>query len=90
MAFPALRFRLADYENPQWEGAANFAARFAPQMAQLKLPPDTFVNVNVPNVPPDEIRGVKITTQGSRRYKGDIVRYEAPHSAFITGAAVKS
>ena len=76
---PSMAISLADYENPQWEGAAHFAARFAPQMAQLKLPPDTFVNVNVPNVPPDEIRGVKITTQGSRRYKGDIVRYEAPH-----------
>ena len=76
---PSMAISLADYENPRWEVAAQFAARFAPQMAHLELPLDTFININVPNVPPDEIRGVKITTQGSRRYKGDIVRYEAPH-----------
>jgi 5'-nucleotidase len=76
---PSMAISLADYETPQWDGAAQFAARFVPQMAQLELPLDTFINVNVPNVPPEEIRGVKITRQGSRRYKGDIVRYEAPH-----------
>jgi 5'-nucleotidase len=76
---PSMAISLADYENPRFEAAANFAARFAPNLAQVKLPEDTFINVNVPNVPPDEIRGVKVTTQGSRRYKGDIVRYEAPH-----------
>lgn len=76
---PSMAISLTDYDNPQWESAAQFAAQFAPQLAKLELPPDTFVNVNVPNVPPEEIRGVKITTQGSRRYKGDIVCYEAPH-----------
>lgn len=76
---PSFAISLADYENPRWEAAAEFCARFAPQMAQAKLPLDTFVNVNVPNIAPHELRGVRVTTQGSRRYKGDIVRYEAPH-----------
>src|SRR5690606_25819344 len=44
----------------------------------LELPRDTFVNINVPNLPIDEIAGVRVTKQGSRRYKGDITRYEAP------------
>ncbi len=33
----------------------------------------------MPNLAPEEIKGVRVTSQGSRRYKGDIVRYEAPH-----------
>lgn len=76
---PSFSISLADYENPRWDAAAQFCARFAPQLPTLDLPPDTFVNVNVPNIAPDEIRGVRLTTQGSRRYKGDIARYEAPH-----------
>jgi 5'-nucleotidase len=44
----------------------------------MNLPPDTFLNVNVPNLAPAEIAGVRVTSQGSRRYKGDLVRYEAP------------
>ncbi|MDQ3813363.1 MAG: 5'/3'-nucleotidase SurE, partial [Armatimonadota bacterium] len=69
---------LAGHQNPEWEAAANFCAEFAPQMLRLPLPRDTFISINVPNVPPQEIKGVRVTTQGSRRYKGDIVRHEAP------------
>ncbi len=37
------------------------------------------ININVPNLTVTEIKGVRVTTQGSRRYKGDISRHEAPH-----------
>lgn len=69
---------LAGFEQPQWEAAGQFCAEFAAKLVTLKLPRDTFVNVNVPNAPAADIKGVRVTTQGSRRYKGDIVRYEAP------------
>ena len=32
----------------------------------------------MPNLAPEKVRGVRVTRQGSRRYKGDIQRYEAP------------
>lgn len=69
---------LVTHENPHWEGVAQFVGRFAAIAAQLDLPRDTFLNVNAPNIPAAEIRGVQVTSQGSRRYKGDLVRYEAP------------
>ncbi len=75
---PGFAISLAHWENPIWDAAARFCAEFAGKMESLRLPRDTFVNVNVPNVPPSEIRGVRVTTQGSRRYKGDISRHEAP------------
>jgi len=75
---PAFSISLAAFENPQWEAAANFCAQFAEKMRGLELPRDTFVNINVPNLPEAEIRGARVTTQGSRRYKGDITRHEAP------------
>ncbi|MBV9470971.1 MAG: 5'/3'-nucleotidase SurE [Abitibacteriaceae bacterium] len=75
---PSFGISLAGFENPQWEPAGKFCAEFAAKMVGLALPRDTFVNVNVPNLSSTEIKGVRITSQGSRRYKGDIVRYEAP------------
>lgn len=76
---PAFAISLADWENADWRAAAAFCAEFAPKMQALALPRDTFININVPNVSPEEIAGVRVTAQGSRRYKGDIVKYEAPH-----------
>lgn len=52
------------------EGIAHIgtAARFAVQMAawlrENPLPKGCFLNVNVPNLPPEELRGVRVTPQG--------------------------
>ncbi|HEX8550472.1 MAG TPA: 5'/3'-nucleotidase SurE [Abditibacteriaceae bacterium] len=62
-------------EVPDFDKAANFLRNFVPKMSQLELARDTFLNVNVPA---GEVRGVRVSTQGSRRYKGDITRHEAP------------
>lgn len=75
---PSVAISLTDWENPQWEAACAFCVELAPKVLLMDLPRDTFLNVNVPNLPPTKIKGVKVTTQGSRRYKGDIVKYQAP------------
>ena len=75
---PAFAISLCDWNNAQWQAAADFCAHLAPRVAGFSLPRDTFLNVNVPNLAPDEIKGVRVTTQGSRRYKGDMTRHEAP------------
>lgn len=69
---------LVTHTDPLWDAAARFCAEFVPHVPKLALPRDTFLNVNVPNLPQSEIKGVMVTSQGSRRYKGDLVRYEAP------------
>lgn len=48
--------------------AAKFAVKVVQQLFEHPLPPQTFVNVNVPCVPESEIRGVRITHQGKREY----------------------
>lgn len=74
----AFAISLAGSENAQWDAAANFCADFAARMATLQLPQDTFVNINVPNTSAEDIKGVRVTSQGSRRYKGDMTRHESP------------
>jgi 5'-nucleotidase len=78
---PSVAISLADWDHADWRGAQDFLRDFVPKYIATSsdMPRDTFVNVNVPNVAPEQLAGTRITTQGSRRYKGDIVRYEAPH-----------
>ena len=76
--FPALAISLADWQDANFQSAADFLQRFVPQIPRLQLARDVFLNVNVPNLAPQEIRGTRVTSQGSRRYKGDISRHEAP------------
>jgi 5'-nucleotidase len=77
---PAVAISLADWQEAKWEAAASFCADFAGKMARLTLPRDTFVNINVPNLEAGQIKGVRVTSQGSRRYKGDITRHESKHA----------
>lgn len=52
--------------------AADFAKRLAVYVLKNGLRKDTLLNVNVPNLDEDEIKGYKITRQGKRIY-GDAV-----------------
>ncbi|RYG61880.1 5'/3'-nucleotidase SurE [bacterium] len=74
----SMAISLNTHKDPLWAAAAQFCVLIAPKIGDMALPRDTFLNVNVPNLPPTEIQGARVTSQGSRRYKGDLVRYEAP------------
>ena len=76
--FKAISISLVAHENPIWEGAARFLGEFVSRAVTLDLPRDTFLNINVPNIAPELLRGARATSQGSRRYKGDITRHTAP------------
>ncbi len=69
IGFPAIAISVASYaENIHWDAAANFAARLAPMIAEKGLPPATLINVNSPDLPENEIKGVRLATQGDRQY----------------------
>ncbi len=74
----AMAISLDTHTEPLWDAAADFCVRITPQIAAMHLPRDTFLNVNVPNFHPQKIKGARVSSQGSRRYKGDLTRYEAP------------
>lgn len=64
----AIAISVAAHSAIRWEPAARFAAQLARSVADHGLPRDTFLNVNVPNRPAEEITGVEITRQSDRRY----------------------
>jgi 5'-nucleotidase len=67
---PSLAISIADWEAQDYSAAARFAARLVQALQAHRLPPLTFLNVNVPARPEQQIEGIAITSQARRRYKG--------------------
>ena len=74
MGIPAIAVSLATAGEGRWyEAAARFIRHLVRQVGERGLPPDTLLNVNVPDLPPAEQQGPVITRQGKKRYGGAIV-----------------
>jgi len=43
-----------------------------------QFPPDTLLNINLPAIPGDEVKGVKVTSLGSRVFHEEIARMKDP------------
>lgn len=65
---PSVAFSLTSYSSKDFSGAANFAKVLVEQLAQKPLPDSILFNVNIPAVESSQIKGVKFTRQGVRRY----------------------
>ena len=75
---PAFAISVAGYQVGDYSGAAEFAAKMVRIITERGLPPNTFLNVNVPDLPPDQMRGVAVTRQGRRRYEGRLDKRSDP------------
>ena len=74
MGIPAIAVSLAcKGAGENYQAAALFAARLARMVVDKGLPPDTFLNVNVPDLPEERLLPPLITCQGKRSYEGTIV-----------------
>ena len=49
--------------------AGKIAAEVAKLMSEKDFTAQTLVNVNIPNVPKEQIKGMKVTRLGIRRYE---------------------
>lgn len=62
LGIPAFAISLATYkDNPDYSFAAKFAKKFFHVFIKKSLPAGTILNINVPAVKEEEIKGVKIT-----------------------------
>jgi 5'-nucleotidase len=55
-------------ETPHFETAAQFTARLAPFVIETGLPPGVLLNVNVPNVIDQKIKGVEVSRMGKAMF----------------------
>lgn len=85
----AIAISVAAFREIHWEPAAQFAAHLVEEVTRHGLPQDTFLNVNVPNRPAGEIRGIEITRQSSRRYVSRLEKRADPRGRdyyWLTGS----
>jgi len=69
LEIPSFAISLVAFRNPDFTFAAKFAKKMATIILEKGLPVGTLLNVNVPNVKEEEIKGVLITRQGKAVYR---------------------
>ncbi len=69
---PSLAFSLGGHPPYSFEVASAVAWKLASMALIWKQPPGTLLNINIPPIAAAEIRGIRFTRQGTRRYQDSI------------------
>ncbi len=80
LGFPAIAVSLLGrgHQCRHYETAAQAVVRILERLKDNPLPSDNILNVNVPDLPPEEIAGYRLTRLGSRHRADTIVPAEDP------------
>ncbi len=78
LGIPSFAVSNVGYKHAHMETAAQVATRIAPAVLEGGLPENAALNVNVPDVPYDELKGVVFTRMGQRDYKDEIIERTDP------------
>ncbi len=68
LGIPSIAISLAAFTDPHWDTAGQVARRIAREVIQRGLPPNTLLNVNVPNRPLQQIPEILVTRMGRSRF----------------------
>jgi len=75
---PSIAVSLGTLKDPFWSYAASLGRRIAAAVLKRGLPPKVLLNVNVPNLPRSQIKGIRVTRQGDSAYEEDFTLREDP------------
>ena len=73
LGYPAVAVSLAAFKNINYDVAAEFSVTIAEKILKDPLPPETLLNINIPNCTKEKIKGVNITNLGARKYKNSFI-----------------
>ncbi len=68
MDVPAIAISVTDHGVKDFEYAGKVAKHVTKLVAENGLPDGTLLNVNIPNLPESEIKGIKVTTQSKAKW----------------------
>lgn len=69
MGRPSFAISLGTFVDPLWATAAEIAVRVAARVLERGLAPRVLLNVNVPNRPGEQVRGMRLTRQGDSSFE---------------------
>jgi 5'-nucleotidase len=75
---PGIAVSLASYHDWDFALAAEFAARLATRVLEKGIAPDVLLNVNVPSVARERVRGIAVTRLGKRIYRDKLIERQDP------------
>lgn len=78
LQIPSIAISLGTLQDPLWSYAASLGRRIAAAVLERGLPPKVLLNVNVPNLPRSQIKGIRVTRQGDSAYEEDFTVREDP------------
>jgi 5'-nucleotidase len=78
LGLPSIAISVCSWEECRFEAAEEFAATIAKNVLEHGLPEGTLLNVNVPSIPREEVKGVKVTKLGKRVYRDAVVKKTDP------------
>lgn len=64
LGIPSIAVSLGTFTSPEWSYAAIVGRQIGSQVLERGLPPKVLLNVNVPNLPRSQIKGIRVTRQG--------------------------
>ncbi|VAW98873.1 5'-nucleotidase SurE @ Exopolyphosphatase [hydrothermal vent metagenome] len=78
LGLPAIAVSLVGTRLQHYETAAQVVVGLLNDLANAPLPSDTILNINVPDLPRDEIAGIKTTRLGHRHKSEPVIRDKDP------------
>lgn len=91
-SIPSVGFSLLDYRiDADFTGARNYVRIIVEKMLSTKLEKHTVLNVNIPAVAPELLKGFKICKQAYAKYEEDFIERNDPHGRkyfWLTGEFV--
>jgi 5'-nucleotidase len=91
-SIPSAGFSLLDYSiDADFTGARQYARMVVKKLLSTKVDKHTVLNVNIPALPPELLKGFKICRQAYAKYEEDFVERQDPHGKmyyWLTGEFV--
>jgi len=85
VGFPSIAISLASWDGKNFDTAAKVAEVIADNVEFSELSPNTVLNVNVPDIPFNEIKGFKTTRLGKRHQSENIIQDKKDTSLYWIG-----
>lgn len=89
LGIPSVAVSLANLQTENFQTAADFVAGLVRRFADQPFPEHVLLNVNVPDIPSDQLAGVEVTRLGRRHKAQDTVKTVNPRNQtmYWVGAA---
>jgi 5'-nucleotidase len=79
LGIPSIAFSLANFSyKADFSSAEEYAYLIAKNVLRTKIPSDTLINVNIPDLPLEQIKGIKITRQSNSIWEDYYEKREDP------------